>query len=290
MNMSQVVFYILIIIAALAIFFITVMIIDGNRFHTVEYYVSTPKVEKEHSYVVLADLHNKVYGENNTKLLKKIEELQPEGILIAGDILTAKPGKSYQVALDLIRKLASKYPIYYGMGNHETRLFLYPEVYGDMGVCFERDINACGVKLLRNEMVVCDDGIRIHGLDMKRDYYKRFKKYPMEREYLQNTLNKVDKDQFEILLAHNPDYFEEYAAWGADLVLSGHVHGGMMRLPILGGVVSPAFKLFPKYDGGMFKHKSSIMILSRGLGMHTIPIRIFNPGELISLKITPKNP
>ena len=289
MNMSQVVFYILIIIAALAIFFITVMIIDGNRFHTVEYYISTPKVEREHSYVVLADLHNKVYGENNTKLLKKIEELQPEGILIAGDILTAKPGKSYQVALDLIRKLASKYPIYYGMGNHETRLFLYPEVYGDMGVCFERDINACGVKLLRNEMVGCDDGLRIHGLDMKREYYKRFKKYPMEREYLKNTLNKVDKDQFEILLAHNPDYFEEYAAWGADLVLSGHVHGGMMRLPILGGVVSPAFKLFPKYDGGMFKHKSSIMILSRGLGMHTIPIRIFNPGELISLKITPKN-
>ena len=288
MNMSQVVFYILIIIAALAIFFITVMIIDGNRFHTVEYYVSTPKVEKEHSYVVLADLHNKVYGENNTKLLKKIEELQPEGILIAGDILTAKPGKSYQVALDLIRKLASKYPIYYGMGNHETRLFLYPEVYGDMGVCFERDINACGVKLLRNEMVVCDDGIRIHGLDMKRDYYKRFKKYPMEREYLQNTLNKVDKDQFEILLAHNPDYFEEYAAWGADLVLSGHVHGGMMRLPVLGGVVSPAFRLFPKYDGGLFKIGKSTMILSRGLGMHTIPIRIFNPGELVFVKLSPE--
>ena len=90
-------------------------------------------------------------------------------------------------------------------------------------------------------------------------------------------------------MAHNPDYFEEYAAWGADLVLSGHVHGGMMRLPILGGVVSPAFKLFPKYDGGLFQQGKSTMILSRGLGMHTIPIRIFNPGELILLKICPKS-
>ena len=111
----------------------------------------------------------------------------------------------------------------------------------------------------------------------------------MNNCYLQETLGEVKEDYYEILLAHNPDYFEEYADWGADLVLSGHVHGGMMRLPILGGVVSPAFKLFPKYDGGLFKIGKSTMILSRGLGMHTIPIRIFNPGELILLKISPKD-
>ena len=109
----------------------------------------------------------------------------------------------------------------------------------------------------------------------------------MEAKYLTDTLGRTKTEKYEILLAHNPDYFPEYAGWGADLVLSGHVHGGMMRLPLIGGVVSPAFKFFPKYDGGMFRIGKSVMILSRGLGMHTIPVRIFNPGELVYLKLCP---
>ena len=277
------------VIAVLAVFFLIVMIIDGNRFHVVEYQLYSNKIEKEHRYVVLSDLHNKSYGEMNNKLIRKIVGLNPEGILIAGDILTAKPEKSYEVALDLIKNLAKKYPIYYGMGNHETRLFLYPETYGDMGERYLADLNKASVDFLKNESLQCEDNIRITGLDMNRAYYKRFKKEPMDSSYLQETLGEADSGKYEILLAHNPDYFDEYAAWGADLVLSGHVHGGMMRLPILGGVVSPAFKLFPKYDGGIFKLGKSTMILSRGLGMHTIPIRIFNPGELILVKISPKS-
>lgn len=274
--------------AVLAVFFIIVMIIDGNRFHVVKYQLYSNKIKEEHHYVVLADLHNKSYGEKNGKLLRSIDKLAPEAILIAGDILTAKPENSYEVALELIKNLASKYPVYYGMGNHETRLFLYPEVYGDMGKNYEEDLKKIKVDFLRNESRECKDNIRITGLDMKRDYYKRFKKHPMDISYLTETLGEVKPEEYEILLAHNPEYFEEYARWGADLVLSGHVHGGMMRLPILGGVVSPAFRLFPKYDGGLFKIGTSTMILSRGLGMHTIPIRIFNPGELISVKISPK--
>ena len=278
----------LLIIAVFGIFFLTIMIIDGNRFRIVKYHLSSHKIKKEHHYVVLSDLHNKSYGKKNERLLKAIDRLAPEAILIAGDMLTSKPEKSYEVARNLLEQLVKKYPIYYGMGNHETRLFLYPEVYADMGECYEQDLKECGVRLMRNEVVECEDSIRIYGLDMKREYYKRFHKYPMDDCYLKETLGDVCEDKYEILLAHNPDYFEEYAAWGADLVLSGHVHGGMMRLPILGGVVSPAFKLFPKYDGGLFKTGKSTMILSRGLGMHTIPIRIFNPGELIFLTVSPK--
>lgn len=287
--MTQWITIALLVIAVLAVFFLTVMVIDGNRFHVVEYRLNTDKIEKEHHFVVLSDLHNKSYGEKNRKLLERIDKLAPEAILIAGDMLTSKPGKSYEVAMDLLKELAKKYPIYYGMGNHETRLFLYPEVYGDMGKNYEKDLNDVSIQLMRNESREESDNFRIIGLDMKRDYYKRFKKYPMDSGYLRETLGEAQKDKYEILLAHNPDYFEEYAAWGADLVLSGHVHGGMMRLPILGGVVSPAFKFFPKYDGGLFKQGKSTMILSRGLGMHTIPIRIFNPGELILLKISPKD-
>ena len=286
--MIQGIMTVLIIIAILAVFFVIVMIIDGNRFHIVNYNLSSNKIEKEHRYVVLSDLHNKSYGKQNERLIREIHKLKPEAILIAGDILTAKPGRSYEVALDFIRNLAKEYPIYYGMGNHETRMFLYPEVYGDMGERYQRDLNNISVSFMKNESREYGDHIRITGLDMKREYYKRFKKNPMDSGYLNETLGKVKKDYYEILLAHNPDYFEEYASWGADLVLSGHIHGGMMRLPILGGVVSPAFKLFPKYDGGMFRQGKSTMILSRGLGMHTIPIRIFNPGELILVELTPK--
>lgn len=287
--MTQWYMVVLIIIVILAVFFLTVMIIDGNRFHVVEYQLYSSKVKKEHRYVVLSDLHNKSYGEKNSKLIRKITKLTPEGILIAGDILTAKPEKSYEVALDLIKNLAEKYPIYYGMGNHETRLFLYPETYEDMGERYLADLNKVSVDFLKNESRQCEDNIRITGLDMNKAYYKRFKKEPMDSGYLQETLGEANEGKYEILLAHNPDYFEEYAAWGADLVLSGHVHGGMMRLPVLGGVVSPSFKLFPKYDGGIFKLGKSTMIISRGLGMHTIPIRIFNPGELVLVKISPKS-
>ena len=286
--MAQWILITLAVIAILSVFFLTVMVIDGNRFHVVKYNLSSNKIKKEHHFVVLSDLHNKSYGDKNEKLLKSIDKLAPEAVLIAGDILTAKPGKNYGVAIDLLKELAKKYPIYYGMGNHETRLFLYPEVYGDMGINYEKELSGIQIGFMRNESREWGDNIRITGLDMKRAYYKRFKKEPMDNSYLPETLGTADAEKYEILLAHNPDYFEEYAAWGADLVLSGHVHGGMMRLPILGGIVSPAFKFFPKYDGGLFKQGKSTMILSRGLGMHTIPVRIFNPGELISLKLSPQ--
>ncbi len=105
----------------------------------------------------------------------------------------------------------------------------------------------------------------------------------MKADYLPKILGEPRTDACQILIAHNPLYFEEYAAWGADVVVSGHVHGGIMRLPVLGGVLSPNLSLFPKYDGGRFELGRAVMILSRGIGTHTIPLRIFNPAELVVL-------
>lgn len=96
------------------------------------------------------------------------------------------------------------------------------------------------------------------------------------------------KHKCNILIAHNPDYFEEYAKWGADLVLSGHVHGGIMRIPFLGGVLAPSYRIFPKYDGGVFKEGKSVMLLGRGLGSHTIQLRFFNPAELYEVTLNPE--
>lgn len=151
---------------------------------------------------------------------------------------------------------------------------------------YRQNLKKAGVRYLVNEKSSLPDyNMDIYGSEIARDYYGKFKKVSMETTYLEETLGKPDRDCFSVLIAHNPDYFQNYAEWGADLVVSGHVHGGLMRLPILGGVLSPAFKLFPKYDGGEFREGTATMILSRGLGTHTLPIRIFNPGELVVIHL-----
>lgn len=276
------------VLAALILFFIVVMIIDVNRFVTVPYSITSPKIKNAQRFVVLADLHNKQFGEKNGKLIKKIRSLSPDGILLAGDMITATKGAQMQDTLQFLTALKEEYPLFYGEGNHEYRLELYPEVYGDMLAELQKGLSECGEKVMKNSHIDLEESkITIYGLSMDRIYYKRFKKFPMKREYLTGLLGEADPRRFNILLAHNPDYFPEYDDWGADLVLSGHVHGGLMRLPVLGGVVSPAIHLFPKYDGGLYQGKKGKMILSRGLGTHTLPIRIFNPGELVVVDLLP---
>ena len=210
-------------------------------------------------------------------------------ILIAGDILTAKPKASLETAVDLLTKLSGKYPIYYGNGNHEHRLKLYPENYGDMAERYEEALQKIGIRRLVNEHTVLEEsGICIYGSEIDKLYYKRFGIQPMDPEYLKSLLGQPSAEKYTILIAHNPDYFPKYADWGADLVLAGHVHGGMVRVPIWGkGVVSPNVRLFPKYDGGEFTLGKTRMLLSRGLGMHTIPIRLFNPGEVLEVDLLP---
>lgn len=275
-------------IILLACFFLLVMLIDGNRFKVVTYELTSEKVKRSHRFVLLADLHDKSFGKENASLLESIDELRPEAVFMAGDMMTAKGSCSYDHALELMRKLSEKYPVFYGMGNHESRLYSRPESYKGGAADYERRLKKLGIGMLQNEGRVLGDEFAVMGLELDWDYYRHFKIPPMEKEYLEETLGPASKEKYQILLAHNPDYFENYAQWGADLVLSGHVHGGIMRLPLLGGVVSPTLLLFPKYDGGLFKKGSSAMILSRGLGTHTLPIRIFNPGELILFTISPK--
>lgn len=278
----------------LAVFFIIVMLVDGNRFVVREYTLSSDKIKENMDLAVLADLHNKQYGRENQKLLEALDKISPDAVMVAGDMLTANPGKGYEPAASFMEKAAAKYPVYYGLGNHEYRMKLYREDYGDEFEEYMQRLNKAGVVVLDNESTQMRikkkdlrTDVRITGASIERCYYKRFQKTFMEADYLDSIVGKADKDSYQILLAHNPEYFEEYVNWGADLILSGHIHGGMMRLPVLGGVVSPKFVFFPRYDGGLFQKNSSSMVLSRGLGMHTIPIRIFNPGELVVIHLTP---
>ncbi|MBR1855075.1 MAG: metallophosphoesterase [Lachnospiraceae bacterium] len=266
------------------------MIYDTHHFVVREYAVSDSRLKKKCRAVVLADLHNKKYGRDNELLLQAIREAKPDLILIAGDLLTARPREKLDVALQLLENLTAQYPVYYGNGNHEYRLKLYPKVYGEMARQYAEGIQKLGVHLLVNEhMALPEYGMVIYGSEIDRFYYKRFGIKPMAEDYLESLMGRVDKAAYSVLIAHNPDYFPQYAAWGADLVLSGHVHGGMVRVPFWGrGVVSPNVRLFPKYDGGRFEENGSTMLVSRGLGMHSIPIRLFNPAEVLVLDFQPE--
>lgn len=274
------------VIAILAVFFIIVMILDCNRFVIRKYRCRTGKLKKDVKAILLSDLHSKSFGKGNARLLKAIEGIEPDVILIAGDMYTSARDEDIRTAWELVCTLACKYPVYYGNGNHEHKTELFPDEYGGIYQEYAEKLSGAGVNhLINNKIYRPDCNMEVYGIEIDRKYYGKFQEIHMEKDYVEKLLGKPDKGRFNLLIAHNPDYFETYAAWGADLVVSGHVHGGLMRLPVLGGVVSPAIRLFPRYDGGEFKEGNAVMILGRGLGTHTLPIRIFNPGELVVIEL-----
>ena len=268
------------------------MLYDSNHFTVREYSLADPRIAKDCRAVVLADLHNKQYGKDNEQLLAAIRACRPDMILVAGDMLTARPGRKLDPALHVLRELAKEYPIYYGNGNHEHRLTLYPDVYGDMGERYQKALDEIGIRPLVNAHVQLPEyGITVYGLQIDRSYYKRFIRQSMEAAYVASELGAAETADYCILLAHNPDFFEAYAAWGADLSLAGHVHGGVARVPFWGkGVIAPSLRLFPQYDGGQFTRDGHVMIVSSGMWMHTIPVRLFNPAELVVLHLQHAEP
>lgn len=240
--------------------------------------------------VVLSDLHGRTFGKNSEKLIRSIEEEKPDAVLITGDMITATKDCDYRVALSVCEQLAKKYPVYYALGNHEQKWKERTYKFGNVYREYEQELKNAGVQILENQHVLLSKfGVAIYGLCVNHDiYYKRLTEVPMETTYLPKLLGKPEEGMYRVLLAHNPDYFPYYAAWGADLTLSGHVHGGIVNVPGLGGVIAPSLKLFPKYDAGLFTEGKAQMVLSRGLGTHTLPVRVWNPAELICLELTPE--
>ncbi len=273
-----------------ALFFLWSLWRDSSRFVRVDYQFRSKKIKKRCRMVMLSDLHDKEYGKENCRLIEAIDQAEPDLILIAGDMLTANDRKTDdRVALHLVQQLARKYPVYYGMGNHEYRLKIYRYSCNNQYLHYEQGIKAAGVHLLQNATAVLKEyGIEISGLEMARAFYKRWKHTEMPEQYLREVLGEAGRENFQLLIAHNPDYMQRYAEWGAELVVSGHVHGGVVRIPGLGGLISPMMHLFPYYDGGLYEEGGCRMVLGRGLGMHTIPLRLFNPGELVVITLEPE--
>lgn len=281
-------FILLIVLMLFAVLF-AVGIIDGNRFVTVKEEFELPGLSKECKLVLISDLHNKVYGSQNDQVIEAVNKMNPDFIILAGDLVTSKVGEDMTPGIALVRALSRDYRIYYGLGNHESKIKYRKDKFGDQFDQLKRALENRNVMMLENgSATIPEYNIKVTGLDLELNYFAHFKVRKMDSDYMTKTLQEPDKSKCNVLIAHNPDYFEEYAKWGADLVLSGHVHGGIMRLPFLGGVIAPSYKLFPKYDGGVFRIGASTMLLGRGMGSHTIPFRFFNPGELYEVTLRPQ--
>lgn len=279
---------ILLIIILLAAALLAVGIIDGNRFVTVRVDLAISNLSKECRFVLISDLHDKVYGSQNDKVIDAVHKINPDFIVLAGDLVTSQVNEDMTPGIELVKALSSRYRIYYGLGNHESKMQEDTERFGDKFDQLMRAVDGRNVRVLQNESVDLPEyNIRMTGLDLALDYFAHFRIKKMKENYLQETLPECDDRKCNILIAHNPDYFEDYARWGAQLVLSGHVHGGIMRLPVLGGVIAPSYKIFPKYDGGVYRSGAAVMLLGRGLGSHTLPFRFFNPAELYEVVLKP---
>ncbi len=263
---------ILIIIIAVIITLIISNYISCNTIETSSYIVKSDKIPNEFNnfkILQLSDMHNKYYGENQNELIEKIDEVNPNIIVITGDMVSSKD-TDYTNFFEVIENISNKYDIYYILGNHEEDLS--NENINKIITKLEEN----NVNILNNEMqsiTIGDACINIYGLSKQ---FKTKNGIIQNIEVMDNLLNNIDTKSFNILLVHNPLYFEEYEKYNVDLVLSGHVHGGIIRLPILGGMLSPNVSFFPKYNKGEYVINNSKLIVSAGIGIGRMPIRLFN--------------
>lgn len=238
--------------------------------------------------VMLSDLHGQSYGKNNSRLLRTIDAIMPDMIVIAGDMLTAAKKVEVTPILEFMQRLAWKYPVYYANGNHESSLRMYTKKYQGVYQYYAHSLRKAGVILLEDDRLklkIKGMPAVIYGYELHRRFYTRHSRAQLSVGEMQNTIGRPDPDAYNILIAHNPTHFLTYADWGADLTLSGHLHGGFIRLPKFGGIVSPQFELFPKYDRGLYEKEGHWLVVSSGLGMHSIKMRINNPPELVTVTI-----
>lgn len=229
----------------------------------------------------ISDLHNKEFGSKQNKILGKIEKINPDIIVITGDLIDSN-NTNIDVAMDLIDGIINIAPIYYVSGNHEA----WSGSYNDLKSKLENS----GVVVLDNkktEFFNDRDSIDIIGLADTSFIESDWLEYGGNSE-TKNLLNKLAEDStnFKILLSHRPELFDIYSNSNVNLVFSGHAHGGQFRLPFIGGLIAPDQGFFPKLTEGIHTSNNTSMIISRGLGNSIIPVRIFNRPELIVVKLS----
>ncbi len=252
---------------------LTVFCVVNNKWLTVtEYGFSDSRIKSGFTIVQISDLHNASFGSDNRRLLAKIEELSPDMIAIIGDIVDGSH-TDIDCALSFCENAAKLCPTYYVTGNHEHWLDAPDEERLYSG------IRAAGVTILDDETLdisVNGDRVQLCGLDDESLY----------NDTLFKLAEGFDRSVPVILLAHEPQYFDDYVKAAPDLVLTGHAHGGQVRLPFMGGLVAPDQGFLPEYTEGEFTDGDTHMIISRGLGNSVIPVRVFDLPEIVCVRVT----
>ena len=267
------------------------MIRELRDFRVTKYRICSQKlngIKREKKIIFLSDLHNRMYGEENERLLESIRNQHPDLILIGGDMLVRKDGNSYDKTVHFLAKLPGICPVYCANGNHEQKLKELPDKYEQSYEEYKKALTASGIHMLGNasETVKLEEvPVKLSGLEIPLGAYARFGKKELSLKEITDRIGEHG-DDYQILLAHHPGYMKEYLAYGADLILGGHYHGCVVQLPWIGGVISTNFTLFPKYSGGIYPEGEQTAVVSRGLGTHSVPLRLWNWPELIVLELS----
>ena len=228
----------------------------------------------------ISDYHNAQIGQNNDKLLRFIENTNPDIIVVTGDIVDCHK-TNLAVALNFAKQLVAIAPCYYCCGNHEPRI-------GDFSQLI-KGLDSVGFVVLQNHKTVLERGgqrIVIGGISSPACYFERTE-VEQSKEYIVKTLEKLkDADgDFTMLLSHHPEYAKEYASSGAAVVFSGHAHGGQFILPLIGGLYAPEQGVLPKYTQGVKTLGDTSLVISRGIGNSSFPFRVNNRPEVILVEL-----
>lgn len=258
------------------------------------YQIRDGRIDHSLRLAFLTDLHGNQFGTDNEQLIQAILDARPDAVLMGGDMMVVKTYRSmdFSALEQLLQALSGRFSIYYAEGNHELRMYLEEENYPGWWEAFVRLLDRYQVRYLQDETVQLTDRVTVSGLIIEPDYYTKLRIRKMPGTYLPGHLPEVGRpENYHVVMAHTPQYMEQYWQGGADLVLSGHYHGGTVVLPRLGGLVSPQFRLFPKYARGICQEKGGSSrkgIVSAGLGTHSINVRLMNKPELVVIDLLPE--
>lgn len=253
------------------------------------YVLSSPKLTAPIRVVQLTDLHNSEFGEKNGRLVRLVKKQHPDVILLTGDMLNGDEPRT-EVALELIAQLAEIAPVYASFGNHEKA---NENLYGtDVGALFAQ-AGAHVLECTYEEAEIGGQTVRIggiYGYCLPEKYLRTREAREKEVEYLQVF---QETDLLTLLLCHVPtswiinDNLEE---WDVDVIFSGHVHGGQIRLPLIGGLYAPDQGYFPGRECGLYDSAdhARVMVLSRGLGSRGTVPRFNNVPEIVVADILPQ--
>jgi predicted MPP superfamily phosphohydrolase len=223
----------------------------------------------------ISDLHNKLFGDDQAKILNKLKSISPDIIVITGDLIDRRK-YNLDIAMTFISGAVKIAPVYYVSGNHEAWSGDFPLI--------KKSLVEAGVNVLDDIAVELTKGktsIDIIGLSdpdfLTSDYIEGTNTSKTIEQLKQWVMGK----NFKILLSHRPELFDLYSENSMDLVFTGHAHGGQIRIPFIGGLIAPDQGIFPKYSNGSYSKDSTTMFVSRGLGNSIFPVRVFNRPEIV---------